>query len=188
MEFNDKVFNSFPVIETKRLILRQFTVNDIIDFYNIYSDPLAMKYFGKLPYTMQEEAEITVVNIIDAFRNNEGIRWAITLKPSDKLIGSGGFWKLIKSHFRAEIGYDLLPEYWQKGIMTEAISAMNDFAFNEMNLHSIEANVDPENTGSVKLLEKCGFIREGYFKENYFFNGQFLDTLTFSKIKSTTNQ
>lgn len=184
MDFNDEVFNTFPVLETERLILRQFTVNDIDDFYKIYSDPLAMKYFGRLPVTAIEETEIAVNKIIDAFKNKEGIRWAITLKPSDKLIGSGGFWKLLKEHFRAEIGYDLLPEYWQKGIMTEAINAMSDFGFRVMNLHSIEANVDPDNTGSIKLLEKSGFMKEGYFKENYFLNGRFLDTLTYSKINT----
>ncbi|HMS66211.1 MAG TPA: GNAT family N-acetyltransferase [Ignavibacteria bacterium] len=184
MTFNENVFDTFPVLETDRLVLRKITENDVGDFFNIYSDPEAMKYFGKIPYSTLAEAEMSVQIIKSAFNNKDGIRWGITLKPYDKLIGSGGFWRIIKNHFRAEIGYDLLPEYWKKGIMTEAINAMSDFAFNKMNLHSIEANVDPENTGSIRLLEKCGFIKEGHFKESYFFNNKFLDSVIYSKVNS----
>lgn len=98
------------------------------------------------------------------------------------MIGSGGIWRIQKDHLRGEIGYELSKEFWGNGIMTEALKEIVKFGFEKMNLHSIEANLDPENTGSVRLLEKLGFIREGYFAESYYFNGKFTDTGTYSLL------
>ena len=87
-----------------------------------------------------------------------------------------------KEHYRAEIGYLLHPDYQQKGIMDEALKAVIKYGFETMQLHSIEANVNPANAASMKLLEKNGFVKEAYFKENYFYNGQFLDSVIYSLL------
>ncbi|HEY9362570.1 MAG TPA: GNAT family protein, partial [Chitinophagaceae bacterium] len=84
-------------------------------------------------------------------------------------------------------GYSLLPDHQRKGIMQEALKAVLDFGFNVLQLHSLEANASPENEASLKLLEKNNFIREGYFKENYFFEGRFSDTVTYSLLASKTS-
>lgn len=175
-------FREFPVIETERLVLRKIEDKDAEIFFRLYSDIKVMRYFGREMFTNFEQAVDKVNLEKSAFDNKEAVRWAVTLKPSDQMIGSGGFWKINKEHFRAEIGYDLLPQYHRRGIMTEAVKAMIDFGFNRMKLHSIEANTDPENTASNRMLEKLGFILEGKFSENFFFNGKFLDTYTFSII------
>ncbi|MEO8211328.1 MAG: GNAT family N-acetyltransferase, partial [bacterium] len=140
----------------------------------------AMKYFGKHPYKSISEAEERIDICNKAYREKEGIRWAITLKGLDKLLGSAGIWRLIKDHFRGEIGYELHPDYWQKGIMYEALTEIIKFAFTKINLHTIEANIDPKNIASEKLLLKLGFEKEGYLKESFYFNNKFDDTAIYS--------
>jgi ribosomal-protein-alanine N-acetyltransferase len=88
----------------------------------------------------------------------------------------------MKEHYRGEVGYVLLPEYQGKGIMHEALGAVIAYGFDVMKLHSIEANTNPNNTPSHKLLERHGFVREAYFKENYYYNGKFLDSAIYSLI------
>lgn len=183
MKFNEEVFDKFPVLETERLILREIKPEDVNEIYDIRSSEEAMKYFGHNVYTSLTEAEEMISAITNGFKNKEGIRWGIALKGSDRLIGSGGPWRLLKQHLRCEIGYDLLPNYWRRGIMSEALSEMIKFIFDKMNLHSIEANVDPDNIASVKLLEKLGFEKEGHIKESYYFNGVFTDTGIYSLIR-----
>jgi ribosomal-protein-alanine N-acetyltransferase len=107
----------------------------------------------------------------------------MTLKENpSQLIGTIGLWRIIKQHYRAEIGYMLHPDYWKKGLMKEAIIRVNDFGFNDIKLHSIEAHINPGNEGSAAILESTGYIREAYFKEDFFFDGTFRDTAIYSKL------
>jgi ribosomal-protein-alanine N-acetyltransferase len=105
------------------------------------------------------------------------------LKNEFKLIGNIGIWRIEKEHHRAEIGYALHPSHQGKGIMQEALKAVLDYGFHMMKLHSMEANVNPDNAASIKLLERANFVREAYFKENYFFDGKYLDSAIYSLIR-----
>lgn len=183
MTFNEQVFSEFPELETKNLKLRKILLSDQKDIFSIRSDPEAMKYFGKHPFKTAAEATGFIYSVINAFQNKEGIRWGITLKPSDKLIGSAGIWRIDRKHFRGEIGYELLPAFWNNGIMSEALTEIVKFGFEKMNLHSIEANTDPQNISSTKLLEKIGFKKEGELKESFFFNDKFYDNIIYSILK-----
>jgi [ribosomal protein S5]-alanine N-acetyltransferase len=182
-KFNEDVFNYFPVLKTERLLLREITVQDAEDIFHTRSDEEVMKYYGHYPYKDISEALDMIELIRNGFANKEGIRWGIAFHDSDKLIGTGGVWRILKEHLRGEIGYELSREFWKQGIMYEALSAITDFAFAKMNLHSIEANLDPENTGSVKLLEKLRFVKEGHTKDSYLFDGKFTDTGIYSLIR-----
>ena len=115
--------------------------------------------------------------------SNEGINWAITYKDNPKLIGIIGHYRIKPEHFRAEIGYMILPEYNGKGIVSEAVKEVVTYGFTEMKLHSIEAIIDPENHGSAKVLEKNIFVKEAHLKENEFYEGRFLDTVIYSILK-----
>ena len=180
-------FASFPVLETERLVLRATTAADAADMFRIMSDPLVTRYFGALPMASVDEAAQRVEELTIAFREQTGVRWAITARAAGRLIGTCGLWRLIKPHFRAEIGYELAPEWWSQGIMTEAVGAILSFGFTSMGLHSVEAQIHPANTGSRRVLEKLGFVQEGYFRENYYdlVEAQFTDTAVFSLLKST---
>ncbi len=78
----------------------------------------------------------------------------------------------------------LHSDHWRKGIMKEALMAVIPYGFLEMNLHSIEARINPGNDASDAILRSVGFVREAYFKEDYFFNGKFLDTAIYSLLQS----
>lgn len=132
-----------------------------------------MKFLDRAPAKSTEEAFIFIEKINDLQKNVEGITWAITLKEDTKLIGTICFWNIQKEHYRAEIRYVLHPDFQGKGIMQEAMTEVIKFGFRVMKLHSFEANTNPNNTSSIKLFERNKFIREAYFRENYFYNRKF---------------
>ncbi len=179
----DVNFNPFPEIKTERLLLRRLIKEDAEQIYKMRSHKDVMKFIGKKPITTMQEAMDFFHLVNDSLENNTGITWAMTLIDSpEKMIGTIGLWRLIKEHFRAEIGYMLLPEYWKKGLAKEAAVKVIEYGFVEMKLHSIEAHIHPRNTASATLLESTGFIREAYFKEDFFFNGAFEDTAIYSLL------
>ncbi len=180
-------FNPFPVLQTERLHLRELNEEDAKEIFFLRSDAGVLKYLGRAPAQIIEEAFTFIKMIKENQQNNEGILWAVTLKDDNKLIGTLGFWNLTKQHYRAEIGYVLNPEFHGKGIMHEALAKVLDHGFSLMKLHSVEANVNPKNAASIKLLKKNNFIREGYFKENYFFDGKFSDSAVYSLLTPIKN-
>lgn len=180
---DDSVFARFPTLESQRLVLRELNPSDAEPFFRARSDPKVMQYMDIEPYHSIEETGQAIQNFNASFRKQEALYWAITLKESGLFIGAAGYWRIIKPHFRAELGYQLLPEWWNQGYMREALRSIIRFGFEVMELHSIEANVNPQNLPSIRLLEKLGFVREGNYKENYYFQGKFLDTFTYSLLQ-----
>lgn len=175
-------FNPFPVLKTERLILRRFTYDDTADLFELRSDADIMQYIAR-PLAKTHNDALDLIKVIDELiAGNNGITWCISLRSNPKFIGSIGFWRIEKENHRAEIGYLLNPTSQGQGLMQEALDAVVEFGFGVMNLHSVQANVSPGNTASIKLLERNNFNREGYFKENHFFNGDFIDTVIYSLL------
>ena len=173
-------FNPFPNLETERLLLRRVDTNDIKEIFALRSNPETMKYIPRPLLKTDEDALEHIAMIDTKIETNEGINWAITLKDNPKLIGVIGHYRIKPEHYRAEIGYMLVPEFHGKGIVSEALKEVVNYGFKIMKLHSIEAIIDPENHGSAKVLEKNGFVKEAHLKENKFFEGRFLDTVIYS--------
>ncbi|MBK7668878.1 MAG: GNAT family N-acetyltransferase [Sphingobacteriaceae bacterium] len=175
-------FTPFPTLTTNRLVLRQITVEDAPELFFQRTDERVMKYIER-PRPKDINDTITFINTISDLRDkNEIITWGIALKENPKLIGTVVYLNFKKEHYRAEFGYALHPDYWRKGIMDEVAKAVIDYGFNVMKLHSIEANINPENIASQKLLEKHKFVKEAYFKENFFWQGKFLDSAIYSLL------
>lgn len=177
-------FTPFPTLNTERLHLRKVTPNDAPEMFFMRSDERVMKYIDKERAKTVEEglAFITLINDLEA--NNNAVTWAITLKGDPKLIGTVCLWNFKKAHYRAEIGYALHPDLQRQGFMQEVITTVLDYGFNTLHLHSIEAIINPGNTASASLLEKNNFVREAYYKENFFYNGHFLDSAVYSLLKA----
>ena len=89
------------------------------------------------------------------------MQWVITLKDDPKLIGTIVYWHIVKEKDEAEVGYELLPQYRGKGMMQEALSKVIEYGFNTLKLKTIVADPKAVNLSSVKLLEKCGFVKVG---------------------------
>ena len=173
-------FTPFPNLETERLHLRRIVKDDVNEIFSLRSDSETMKYIPR-PLAQSKEDALEHIAMIDAkIENNEGINWAITLKDNPKLIGIIGHYRIKPEHFRAEIGYMLLPEHHGKGIIVEAIKETVKYGFEIMKLHSIEAVIDPENLASERALQKSGFVKEAHLKENKYYEGRFLDTVIYS--------
>lgn len=115
-------------------------------------------------------------------KENIAINWVICFKQSKKLIGYICFHNIDILNKRAEIGYALFFKYYRKGLMREAIKEIINYGFNTMNLHSIMANINTINIASQQLLVLNGFEKEAHFKEDFYFNSQFIDTFIYSLI------
>jgi ribosomal-protein-alanine N-acetyltransferase len=173
-------FDPFPVLETGRLNLRKISMKDAGDMFDLRTNEDAMKYINKPKLLSIDDAKEIIKKMNDANR----IQWGITSKITDTIIGTIGYHKIEKEHYRAEIGYMLHPQYWNTGLMSEAITKVINYGFDEMKLNSIEAIINPDNAISRKILKKFNFIKEGYFKENFFFEGKFFDSEVYSLLKT----
>jgi ribosomal-protein-alanine N-acetyltransferase len=176
-------FHPFKNLETDRLLLRRVSVDDLQEVFALRSNPQAMKYIPRPLTTTEGEALAHIQMINDKIDSNEGINWAITLKGEDRLIGIIGHYRLKPEHYRCEIGYMILPEYNGRGITTEAVKAVLAYGFDDLQMHSIEAVIDPENIASERVLLKNGFVKEAHFIENEFYDGRFIDAAIFSLLK-----
>ena len=145
----------------------------------IYDRTLRIPY----PYTANDFG--TWLEIVDETTRQQGRAVHLAIRdPNGLLIGGVGFdgFQLGKSH-RAEIGYWLAKPYWGRGIMTAVVHAASTLAFSELGLAKLTAHVFPENVGSARVLEKCGFEKEGYFRQHFAKDGKYLDGLAFGLVK-----
>jgi ribosomal-protein-alanine N-acetyltransferase len=178
------LFNEFPQLETERLILRELKSSDAEAMLRYLSDPEVTRYLDTQPHRTLEQTRQLVHFLAGLFEKREGFRWGITRKVGDSagVIGTCGYHAWDKTHFRAEIGYELAREYWGQGIMAEAIKALLTFGFGELGLNRVEAMVLVGNTASARFLEKLGFQREATLREYEFVHGQFRDVWLFSLL------
>lgn len=170
-------FKSFPTIETERLILRAHTLGDAKALFALRTNEEVMRYIDREnPKDIQEtEAKISLVH--EGFNNGTSIAWVIAAKENpNEMIGEIGYYRTDLSNYRAEVGYMLHSSFWRKGLISEALSKVLTFGFQEMKLHSVSANINPANDASRQILLKHGFKKEAYFKEDYYFQGKFLDS------------
>lgn len=168
---NITCFHAFPELHTPRLQLRALNPPDAPVVFGLYSDPRIMRYRGAPVFTQPAEADTLINQWSEAFEKQQGVRWGLVLQENNTLIGTAGFTKLNAMNFRAEIGYELHPDNWNNGLMTEALKTITTWGIKQLGLHTIEANIAPENSASKRVLEKLGFEREALFRENYYYEG-----------------
>ena len=176
-------FSPFPILESERLRFRKLTDADAPEVLELRGNPEAMRFIPRPLLTSVEEAVDFIKMINNKIDDNIDINWAVTEKENDKCIGFMGFYRTQPEHSRTEIGYMILPEYNGKGYVTEAVKTLLDFAFNTLNFHSIEAVIDSRHTASERILLKNGFEKEAHFKENFYYNNEFTDTVIYSLLK-----
>ncbi len=175
-------FESFPRLETPRLLLRQMTSQDAEAVFGIFSDERVVEYYDLDPFTSLDQAIQLIQRQHDRFRRGQGIRWGLAQKTADTIIGTCGL--SLKSEYRGEVGYDLARAYWRQGFMTEALREVVRFGFETLGLNRIQAHVMLGNTASDRLLDELGFQEEGLLHEYAFFKGQFHDLKRFSILRS----
>ena len=172
-----------PRLETERLLLRPITVEDMGFVYELFSRPETNRYSGHEELGSLEEAE----ELYDKYMRPgppSRFRVAVELKETGEPVGTLGLYSYSERDGRAELGYDLLEEHWGRGIMTESVREVVRYGFEEIGLNRIEATIDPENTRSVRLVERLGFRREGFLRERFFYSGKRRDELVYGLLKS----
>jgi ribosomal-protein-alanine N-acetyltransferase len=175
--------HTFPTLETERLILRQLAATDAQDSFLFLSDEETMRYYDPAPMTQLEQAEKSIERHRRRFAQHEALRWGIILKGENRVIGNCGYsWDVDNRH--AVLSYILSKHYWNKGIMTEALTAIIQFGFEHIHLHRIEAQVAYPNLASARLLEKLGFQEEGRLRDRQYANNQFVDEVIFALINT----
>jgi len=151
---------SFPILKTERLTLRQLAINDDKEIFALRSDEQVNKYIDREPSKTIEDARNFINKISESVRKNESHYWVITLTNSNNFVGTICLFNFSIEKDQAEIGYELLPAFHGQGIMQEAIPKVIAFAFDVLGLKSIEAYSHLENKSSIRLLEKYNFIKE----------------------------
>lgn len=180
---NISVFTSFPNLESSRLLYHDLAEADKQEIFLMRSDPQIYQFLDRKPAQSVDDIVTFVESIQTAFTNHNGISWVLIEKLSRQVVGYIGLWRINIENNRGEIGYVLKKQYWGQGLMKEAIDTVVRFGFKQLQLHSIMADVNPLNNNSIRVLEKCNFKREAYFRENYFYNGNYIDSLIFGLLE-----
>lgn len=170
-------------LSTDDLFLRPSKLSDAEGLFDMLSDPQSMKYWSDQPISDIEEAIKVLKEDIESDEQGRSLCLSIFLKGEDRMIGKCILFQFSEANQRAEIGFILNRKYWRRGLTQQALNALIDFAFDTLNLHRIEADVDEENTGSLGILEKLGFQREGLFRDRWRVYGEWQQSIMLGLLK-----
>ena len=143
---------TFPVLYSNRLELRSISEKDATQILFLRSNDIVGEFIERPKMKTINEAKQFIKDRIEDIKNKKVYYWVISLKDENELIGTICFWNFSEDKSITEIGYDLKPEYFSKGIMSEAIKIVINFGFQTLKLSCIEAFTNSENTNSIKLL------------------------------------
>ena len=164
------------LLSTSRLTVRPLTIADAPSLFAIFSHPEVMRYWSSAPYTGLAQARTMVLNVQEGYRTGEFLQLGIERRSDAALLGTCTLFSFSASNRRAEIGYAQGRPYWGAGYMHEALTALLDYAFGALDLHRLEADIDPRNRASAHTLERLGFRNEGLARERWIVNGEISDT------------
>lgn len=173
----------FPKLETHRLLLREIVEDDAGEILKCFSDGDVLRYYGQKPLESIDQVKQIIKNFSRGYEEKQLIKWGIQLKGKEKLIGTIGFQEWSSQHKKANVSYALFPDYWNKGYATEAVHEAISYGFNELHLKRIGAVVFTQNSGSITLLSKVGFKKEGTLREYMYQNDIPFDTYIYSLLR-----
>lgn len=178
----DIIWETFPELLTKRLILRQIGPADIYKVFEGLSHQKVIKYYG-VSFNSLDATEEQMSWYESLWANRTGIWWGITKRGKKNIIGACGFNNYDPKHQKAEVGYWLIPEFWGQGYAIEALRVILEFGFEQMQLHRIEAFVEKGNHISSRILDKFKFTHEGTMRNCEFKNGQFISLMIYALLR-----
>lgn len=149
------------ILQTNRLILREFELSDAESLYRLNADPEVIRYTGDIAFKNIAEAESFLQNYSEYQKYGYG-RWAMVEKQTGNFIGWCGL-KFHPDSGENDLGFRISKEYWNKGFATEAAKASIEIGFGKFNMESVIGRAMAANTASIKVLEKCGMNYEKPF-------------------------
>lgn len=178
---------NFPTIKTERLLLRQFTDNDLENVFKGLSHPDIIKYYG-VNYQTLESTKEQLQFFKDLETTGTGIWWAVCDAKDGTFYGACGFSSLSKTHKKAEVGFWLMPACWGQGIMQEVMPLICNYGFDRLGLHRIEGFVESENHNCKKAMAKLDFFLEGTMRDCEVKNGRFISLDIYAKLNDNFSE
>jgi RimJ/RimL family protein N-acetyltransferase len=169
---------------TPRLKLRWMTQADADAHFALFSDPQVTRYLGRPAWTERAQAVEAIDKVLAHYASGEAMRLGVELRATGSLIGDAGLWRIDDANRRCDVGYSLARAHWGRGYAPEALEALLAYGFDTLGLNRIEADIDPHNTGSQRVLEKLGFRKEGYMPERWIVDGVSADTAFYGLLRS----
>lgn len=176
------IVSNFPTIRTDKLLLRQIVDDDIQNIFKGLSHPDVIKYYGVSFKTLEETTE-QMKFFADLEKNGTGIWWAVCSIDDGTFFGAGGLNNVNQHHKKGEIGFWLQPNYWGRGVMSDAIPLICNYGFNDLGLHRIEGFVETENANCKRAMDKCGFTHEGTMRDCEIKDGRFISLDIYAIIR-----
>ena len=176
-------FSSFPALVTERLFLREMTPGDVNALLMLFGNPEVVKFIGMQPIKTIEQANEWLKWMGGFFAAKDGLRWGITLQDGT-FVGSAGLHRWNKEAQYAQIGCDIAYKFWGNAYGQEAMRAIIEFGWGQMKLNRIEAEIVSGNEGSVHVVEKLGFKKEGLLRQRLLKGGKFYDVLIYSVLRN----
>lgn len=169
-----RVFSHLPELYSKRLTLRKMLALDAPDMYEYASRSDVTRYLTWNPHPDRSYTREYLEYLGNRYAAGMFYDWAIVFEPDCKMIGTCGFTSFNCTSDSAEVGYVINPDYWGRGIASEALELVLRFGFEELKLHRIEAKFMQENERSRHVMEKMGMTFEGYLRESMLVKGNYV--------------
>ena len=161
----EEIFIKFPCLKTQRLILRPLSFDDAKDVFTYSSRPEVTRYVLWNTHQTIHDTMDYIRSVNKRYLAREYIEWGIQLLDNSQIIGSIGFGEVNLVHNRVEMGYVLSKDYWNQGIMTEAVEEILRFSFEDLTINRIMARCHEENHASEKVMQKAGMLYEGTLRQ-----------------------
>lgn len=152
----------FPNLYTPRLHLRSLSLEDEASLFAMRTDARINTYLDRPTARNQQEVRVFIKHILSGLKRKKWLYWALTEVPSTSLIGTICLWNFSKALRQAELGYELMPDFQKKGFMTEAVEAVLQYGFEQLELDSVQAVTHAQNQSSLALLERFRFEFKGF--------------------------
>jgi len=172
----------FPVLTTKRLVLREPASEDAQRVFELLGDAHEMRWLGRDPIVDLEEAQTLIAMLLQQQLVGEGFRWVLSFESDSELIGSCGLFRWSAQNRSAHIGYDLFPAHQGQGLMHEAITEILEYAFEVMELNRVVAEIHADNAPSLNVAQRLGFVLEGVQREAGRWQNEFHDLQLWSLL------
>lgn len=177
------VFARLPVLETPRLILRPLTMRDAQDIYDYSCDPEVARHVLWDAHRSVADSRAYLRFILRQYREGMPSSYGIVLKTTGRVVGTIGFMWYQSDNQTCEVGYSLARSLWNNGLMTEALQALIDMAFDRLPLNRIEAQHDVANPSSGRVMLKCGMRYEGTLRGRIFNKGRYVDVALYAILR-----
>jgi [ribosomal protein S5]-alanine N-acetyltransferase len=180
----DALFHDgLPRLEGATLCLRALIAGDAPAVFDLYADKQANRFGFSPKMDELEDARRLIDEIARLARERTLFHWGVARRSDDRVIGHATLFKVDCSHRRGEIGFSIHRDLWGGGLGSEATGLLVSFAFERVGLRRLEADADPRNAGSLRLLQKLGFEREGYMRERWELAGEMQDAVVFGLLR-----